>query len=163
MRTMEIKADIGTKELFEFTMYSNYKCIRGVVSTLFSVAAGIGAIIYWQQFSNGQRALMILFTLMFTVIVPLEYYIRSVRQVKKKFQKPYIYTFETDGIMIRLEEEEAKCQWQDIMKVVATKNLVVIYLSPVRAFILPKTNIGSQYDTLKSLLKEKTSCYKFKM
>lgn len=160
---MEIKAKVGTKELFEFTMHSNYICIRGVISILFSLASAVGAVAYWQQLSTGQRVLMLVFAMMFTVIVPLEYYIRSVRQSKKRFQKPYIYKIENDGILIQLDEEQANCQWQDVMKVITTKNLVVIYLSPVRAFILPKKDIGERYETLKSVLKENTSCYKFKM
>lgn len=163
MNKIEIKTEIGTSELYEFTMNNNYKSIRGVIAVLFSLASAIGTILYWEQFSGWQKALMIFFALMFTVIEPIEYYLRSKRQVKKNFAVPLCYGFDENGIEIRQNEEQAHNEWAEVMKVVSTKNLVAIYLSPVRAFILPKKDIGNQYNELKELIERNTSCYKFKM
>lgn len=160
---IEITTQPNISELFEFTMTNNYKSIRGILSILFSLASAVGVILYWNQFTTWQRLLMLIFALTFTVIVPIEYYFRSKRQVKKNFAIPLIYTFSQNGIQIKQNDATASNEWSDIMKVITTKNLVVIYLSPVRAFILPTKNIGNQYDDLKKLMEEKTSCYKFKM
>ncbi len=163
MTNIEITTETNTSELFEFTMTNNYKSLRGILSIFFSVASAVGLILYWNQLTNWQKILMLIFALTFTVIVPVEYYFRSKRQVKKNFAAPLIYEFNDNGIKIRQNDATARNEWSDIMKVIATKNLVVIYLSPIRAFILPKKNIGNRYGELKKLMEEKTSCYKFKM
>ena len=49
------------------------------------------------------------------------------------------------------------------MKVVNTKNLIVVYFTPIRAFIIPKKSIGEKFDDLKEIMGKKISCYKFKM
>lgn len=163
MNKIEIKTEIGVSELFEFTMSNNYKTIRGGIAVLFSLASAVGLVFYWNQFSGWQKALMLFFALMFTVIEPIEYYLRSKRQVKKNFAVPLTYVFDENGIEIRQNDEKAHNEWQDVMKVISTKKLVIIYLSPIRAFILPKQDIGDRYQDLKTLMEANTSCYKFKM
>ena len=83
--------------------------------------------------------------------------------MKKNFTVPLSYVFDENGIEIRRNDEMAHNDWQEVMKVISTKKLVIIYLSPIRAFILPKKDIGDSYQSLKSLMEENTSCYKFKM
>lgn len=163
MNKIEIKTKIGVSEMFEFTMNNNYKSIRGIIAVLFSLASAAGLVFYWNQFSGWQKALMLFFALMFTVIEPVEYYLRSKRQVKKNFTAPLSYIFDDSGIEIRRNEETAHNDWQEVMKVITTKKSVIIYLSPVRAFILPKKDIGDRYQGLKMLMEGHTSCYKFKM
>ena len=163
MNKIEIKTEIGVSEMFEFTINNNYKTIRGVIAVLFSLASAAGLVFYWNQFSGWQKALMLFFALMFTVIEPIEYYLRSKRQVKKNFTVPLSYVFDENGIEIRRNDEMAHNDWQEVMKVISTKKLVIIYLSPIRAFSLPKKDIGDSYQSLKSLMEENTSCYKFKM
>lgn len=162
-KTITITTDIGVKELYEFTMNNNYKSIRGIISVLFSIISGIGVIVFWNDLSPLQRAGVIFFALMFTVIVPIEYYYRAKKQVKKSFNTPLIYEFSNNGIKIKQDDNAAESMLEDVMKITTTKNLINIYMSPIRAFILPKKDIGDDFQQLKDFLEEKTSCYKFKM
>lgn len=161
--TIQIVAHVGQKELFEFNMVNTYKSLKGIVGILFSVCSGIGLVVYWNDFNNWQRGLLLLFALMFVVIVPVEYVFRAKKQAKKSFVKPFTYTFGGEGIEICLDDAKAVNRWTDIMKVTTSKKLVYIYLSPVRAYLLPKADIGEKYEELKKMLKTNTSCYKFKM
>lgn len=163
MNKIEINTKIGLSELFEFTMTNNYKSIKGVISVLFSIASLIGLILFWKELNGWQRGGLLFFAIMFTVLEPIEYYLRSKRQMKKNFALPISYTFDERGIEIILGDEKALNEWSDVMKVVSSKNLVAVYLSPVRAFILPKKDIGENYASLKEMLDKQTSCYKFKM
>ena len=108
MNKIEIKTEIGISE-----MNNNYKTIRGVIAVLFSLASAAGLVFYWNQFSGWQKALMLFFALMFTVIEPVEYYFRSKRQVKKNFTVPLSYGFDENGIEIRQNDEKAHNDWQD--------------------------------------------------
>ena len=78
---INLKIKIETNNLYEFMMNNNYKSIRGIISVLFSLVSTVGTIIFWEQFSGIQKALMIFMSLLFTVIAPLEYYVRARRQI----------------------------------------------------------------------------------
>jgi hypothetical protein len=162
-RNINVKVKIDTKDLYEFLMHNNYVSFRGVISILFSVMAIIGTILYWKDFSNFYKVFMIVLSMLFTVIVPVEYYIRARRQAKKGFTEEFNYDFDEVGITITRGEESSSLKWSEVMKVVSTKNLVIVYFTPVRAFILPKRSLGNNFEDLKIIMEAKTSCYKFKM
>lgn len=162
---ISVKVKISLKELYEFIMYSNYKCLRGVFSILFSVMSAVGTVYYWNEFSNIQRVLMIFMALLFTVIAPVEYYWKAKRQIKKNFNDALLYVFDGEGITISKNEETSSLRWDEVMKVITTKNLIVVYFTPVRAFIIPKNTVNSEseFNELKDLMQQNTSCYKFCM
>ena len=97
------------------------------------------------------------------MITPIEYYVRAGRQAKKSFQNEITYIFDKSGITIQIEKESSHMQWEDVMKVISTKNLVLIYFSPVRAFIIAKKDISDEFENIKTMMSENTNCYQFKM
>lgn len=163
MKPINIEVKVTTQDLYEFLMHNNYCSVKGVVSVLFSVMAVVGTILYWSDFSVFYKGFMIVLSMLFTVIVPIEYYIRAERQARKGFSEPFRFTFDEQGITIAKGEEHSELRWTDVMKVVSTKNLVTIYFTPVRAFIIPKRYLEEVFDSLKHIMEENTSCYKFKM
>lgn len=162
-KDINIKVKITTNDLYEFLMHNNYFSVKGVISVLFSIMAIIGTILYWKDFSTFYKGFMILLSLLFTVIVPIEYYIRARRQAKKGFEEEFNYTFNEEGITIAKGEESSALKWNEVMKVISTKNLVITYFTPIRAFIIPKRCLDGEFDSLKDIMENKTSCYKFKM
>lgn len=161
--TINIKVKISVRNLYEFMMNNNYASVRGVISVLFSLICGVGTAIYWNQFSIIQKVLMLFMALLFIVIAPIEYYVRAGRQVKKNFTDEMEYIFDEACITIKKGEESSALKWNEVLKVINTKNLIVIYFTPVRAFIIPKRCIGNKFDELKELMEKSTDCYKFKM
>lgn len=160
---IHLKVRINLKELYEFIIHSNYICIRGYISVIFSLAAAAGTFYYWNEISTIQRVLMIFMAMLFTVVAPVEYYVKARRQIKKNFNDELEYTFDERGITIAKDDEKSSLRWDEVMKVISTRNLVVVYFTPVRAFIIPKSIIGNQFDELRELMQSQTSCYKFVM
>ena len=162
-RAINIKVKISVGNLYEFMMNNNYVSVRGVVSVLFSLVSAAGTVIFWNEFVGIQKALMLFMALLFTVIAPIEYYVRAMKQVKKNFNDEMEYIFDNSGITIRKGEESSSLRWNEVLKVINTKNLVVVYFTPIRAFIIPKSCIGDNFDELKAIREKNTNCYKFKM
>ena len=162
-KPIQVNTKINQKELYEFIMHHNYASVRGVISVLFSLICLIGTIFYWEQFSMVQKILMAFMSMMFTVVTPVEYYIRAARQIKKNFKEEIHYTFDGNGIIIRIKDQSSSLPWNEVMKVISTGKLVIIYFTPIRALIIPKREIGEQFETLKALMEEHTDCYRFKM
>lgn len=162
-KEISMAVKVSTKDLYEFLMHNSYFSFKGVVSVLFSIMAVVGAVLYWKDFSAFYKVFMIILSLLFTVIVPIEYYIRAKRQADKSFKEEFNYTFNEEGITVTKGEESSALKWNEVMKVISTKNLVITYFTPIRAFIIPKRCIGEEFDNLKEIMKNNTSCYKFKM
>lgn len=162
-RAINIKVKISIGNLYEFMMNNNYVSVRGVVSVLFSLVSAAGTVIFWNEFVGIQKALMLFMALLFTVIAPIEYYVRAMKQVKKNFKDEMEYIFDNSGITIRKGEESSSLRWNEVLKIINTKNLVVVYFTPIRAFIIPKSCIGDNFDELKTIMEKNTNCYKFKM
>ena len=140
---IKFKTKITKKELYEFIMNNNYKSLRGVISVLFSLIALVGMIYYWQSLEIYQKMIMIFFSCMFTIITPIEYYIRASRQVKKNFKEAITYIFNASGITINIKEESSTLPWEEVMKVISTKNLVIIYFTYKRRIIYDRTSFKS--------------------
>lgn len=159
-----IKTKINKKDMFEFMISNNYRSFAGKLSLLFSLICIVGAIFYWNKFDNNmERIVIVFFSLMFTVISPIEYYIRAARQVKKAFKDELTYIINEDGIEIQIKELSSFMKWEEAYKVVSTKNLVAVYSSIVNAFIIPKRDIADKFDEIKKIMEENTKCYKFSM
>lgn len=161
--SIKITTKITRSELYEFIMISNYRSLRGVFSVLFSLVALAGTIYFWSDFNIWYRLIMIFLAMMFTVITPIEYYFRAGKQVKKNFKDEMTYSFDESGMTISINEQSSKLEWIEVMKVVSSKNLVMIYSSPVRAFLIPKKDIGKDFEKLRQLMENNTDCYKFVM
>lgn len=157
---LSIKTNINVKELYEFTLNHNYKSFQGVISLAFSVASAVGAVVFWDRLTVMNRVLIILFALMFTVFEPLGCYIKVRKQINKSFGSPLEYAFGSEGITISQGEEKAAVEWSQIMKIISTKNLINVYTSPVRAFIIPKKDVGDRIGEFKKIVEENAKCRK---
>ena len=97
---------------------------------------------------------MILLACIYTVINPVTLYFKSKAQVKKNesFSKPLNYTINETGITISQDEKSDTTKWNVMWKAVRYGNLVVVYVSTIRAFIMPVADIGDNFDKLVELL-----------
>lgn len=163
LKEIKITTKITKSELYEFIMTSNYKSIRGIVSILFSLISLVGTIYFWNDFNIWYRIIMIFMSMMFTVITPIEYYFRAGRQVKKNFKDEMNYRFDISGMTISIKDQSSTLPWNEVMKVVSSKRLVMVYFSPIRAFIIPKKDIGDNFESLREMMEQNTDCYKFVM
>ena len=106
------------------------------------------------------KGLLIVMLAFFILINPVQLYLRSKTQVAKAFKNNLCYTFTDEGIDIVQGDQSAKVNWADIKKVRSTRNLVIIYLSPIRAFIFPKNQIGENMQLFRKIVTAKAGCRK---
>lgn len=157
---MEVTTNINVKQLYEFTIKHNYKSLAGMISLTFSICSAIGGFIYWDKFNTMNKVVIILFALMFTVLEPIGCYIKVRKQIKNNFKYPIRYVFGKEGIEIIIEDKKGLCYWYEIMKIESTHNLINIYTSPVRAFIIPKSDVGEDITKLRELIETYAECRK---
>lgn len=154
---MEIKVDIKLKvlDMYNFFMYHTYTRFSGILSLIIGIAIAVMLVTTYGEVDTSQSLLYLMFTIFFLVYNPVSYYWKALKQIKTVpiFQNPITYKFDSTGIVTMQNGESAKVEWKDIVKVVSTGRNIVIYLSKVRASILPKEQIGNDYEALVEMIK----------
>ena len=153
---LELDVQVDKKTLNRFLIRNNYMRVGGVFGLLISLAAIAGLVVFWDSFPTSQRVILIVLGLMFTVIQPVSLLMKGWNQLKTgAFRKPFHYVFSDTGMTVENIAGSVEVEWQNIRKVVITKEAIYLYMSALSAFILPKSQCGGKYNELAVLLKEK--------
>jgi hypothetical protein len=157
MNKVKFKIYLNEKNIFEFSMYHTYVSILGVLGVLISLSSFVCAIISIGRSSVTNTALLFLVGLMFTVIQPGMIYLRSKSQSKKnKSVGAYIeYTFDENEIFITDGNLQDAINWESVIKIRNTRNLILLYTGYTTAFIIPRKCIENEFEGFKTLVNKK--------
>ncbi|SFR73535.1 YcxB family protein [Anaeromicropila populeti] len=147
---------ITPKDMHHFLVKHTYGGVSGIVGILISVVALIFLAIGYQHNDTLKNVMLAGIGALFTVVQPLQLKLKAAQQVKLNpmFQKPLLYLIDGSGIKVSQMEEEAAVAWEDIRKVVETKKSIIVYMSPVRAFIWPKEQYSDKAVQVKELISQ---------
>ena len=79
------------------------------------------------------------------------------------FQKSLEYEVTENGISVTQDGQSAENSWENIMKVVSTSKSLVIYITRVRAIILPKESMGEDYMAVVEIISKNVPAKKVKI
>lgn len=145
----EFKADVTVKEMFTFLINTTYRKFTGVLWILFSIVVIVVTIYTWGDVSIPNSLLLILIALLYTVINPVMLYFKAKRQIKNNayFIEGCTYTVDEKGIAVSMNGESESTKWDEMWKAVKYGSEVVIYVTNIRAFIIPIRCMGDDYNT----------------
>lgn len=156
---IKLKIQLTVKELFNFLIAHTYSNFSGYVGVVLSICALIA---FGYSFDNPQmnpayKFVLLITGLLFTVVQPLMLYSKAKNQVKQNeaINKPLEYTISYSGIRVACDGDYADYTWDQIMKINSTKINVLIYTSRIRAFVIPKREIGPYMEEFKKMVYEK--------
>lgn len=154
---MRIKIDMEMtgKIMYEFLLRHTYGNIGGIAG----IGLGIICLILGAPFltqGDTQKFLFFFFGVMIVLINPIMLRFKAQKQVKltPMFQKPIQYEFHEEGVTIRQNEDSSEIIWDNIAKIIETKNTVIIYISRIRAFVITKESMNSNYQEILKLFKD---------
>ena len=152
----EIEVKLTAKDLWKFSMYHSYRGLQGLFNIIFSVAAVFLLITTWNSNSASYRVLLIVCALMFTVWQPGILYLKALKQAKNPaIQNAMTLTFDENGIMVSQGEESLEIKWENIGKVDRMKDMMIVYMDRVHAYLLPDSVTGEKKTAILGLIKEK--------
>lgn len=156
MENIELNIKLKTKDMYEFQMRHSYLSVTGIVAVLVSVASFVYFLISHNNNDKITNILLILASLLFTVIYPLQMLNRSFSIVKFSpiLSKTLNYVFTSEGILVSLDEEDSLLPWESISKVIETHNLILVYTSPKVGYILPKRQYEDKCSSVKEMIKK---------
>ena len=158
-KEIKLSIQLTTPDMFRFMLRHTYTSFSG----LFGVAISIGALVLLAAGFKDNDAMtnLVLAAIgaLFLIVNPLMLWFKASQQIKRSpvFKKPLVYDFKEDGVIVSQDDQELEIKWEDIRKVIETGSLVVVYLSSVRAYVLPKNQYKDDYAALKSLFNSKVS------
>lgn len=149
----EFKVNITPKDMFCFLINNTYRKFTGIIWIIFSIAV-IGVAVYtWGDVNIGNSILLIVTASLYTVINPLILWMKANAQIKHNnyFNNELVYAVDAKGISVSQNEESTTIKWDEMWKAVKYGKLVVVYVSTIRAFILPIRCMEDEYNNFVEL------------
>lgn len=146
----QFKVNITVKDMYTFLMNNTYRKFTGIIWIIFSLIV-IGVTIYtWGDIKIANSILLIVLASLYTVVHPIILWLKANAQIKNNnyFSQTLDYSVDSKGIKVSQGEESTIIKWDEMWKAVKYGSIVVVYVSTIRAFILPVRCIGDQYNNL---------------
>lgn len=159
MKNIELNIKLKTRHMYEFQMRHSYLTATGIISLLVSLFAMVYLLSTFRSNNGTTNLLLIVASLMFTVIYPVQMLSRSFNIVKFSpvLSKPLKYTFTEEGILVSQDNDDALLPWENIVKVIETRNLIIVYSSPKNGYILPKSQYKEECEDIKTMIRKQVS------
>ncbi len=153
---IKIEVKLTAKDLWKFSMYHSYHGLQGLFNIIFSAAAVFLLITTWSSNSTSYRVLLIVCALMFTVWQPGILYLKALKQAKTPaIQNVMTLTFDENGILVSQGEESLEIAWENMVKVDRIRDMMILYMDRVHAYLLPDSVTGEKKAAIRGLIKEK--------
>ena len=153
---------LTVEDVWHFSIYHGYRGLYGVFNILFSLVSVVFVVIQWNDFTWAQRIVFIFCALLFSVIQPSLMYLKAKKQAANPAIKNGV-KIEADDKIIKVTQDGTTGEfvWDKIFKTMIKKELIIIYLDPIRAYLIPKRYWGQDILEFEEILKMKTKVQKF--
>lgn len=144
----QFKVNITVKDMYTFLINNTYRKFSGALWIIFSMVVIGVTICTWGDVKLVNSILLIVLASLYTVIHPLILWLKANAQIKNNdyFKQTLNYMADSNGIKVSQGEEATTIKWDEMWKAVKYGSIVVVYVSTIRAFILPIRCIGDQYN-----------------
>ena len=165
---IEFDIKLKAKDMFRFNMYQTYSGFSGWSSILF--AAAMFGMAGYTFYTHGEAALpnilvYVLAGIVLLVYMPCSLWLRSSQSIKASpvLSNTLHYLVDSNGFTVTQGEANGVLAWKQIYKMVATKQLVLVYSNRVNAYIIPREQLGEQYVALAKLAVSKLPKFRVRM
>jgi len=154
---MNFEVKMTTGILYNYLLRQNYFRFSGFLGIILGVALLVCYFFFFNPWLIAAGAIMLLYP-------PWSLFTSAKKQMllNPAFKKPLHYNIDDEGIKVSQGNDTVEVLWEQLFKVMATSKSIIIYTSPVNAWILPYQSVGENTDKLKELLREKLPKAKLK-
>ena len=164
---MQVEFEIRLKpeDLYRFNMYQMYTGIHGWISIVLGVLMFVLTVRTYGTVEMTYTLLYVVFGVLFLFYAPVTLKLRSRQSIaaSEELSKPLHYVVDAAGFKVSQGEASAELAWNQIYKMVATKRNVLVYSSRKNAYVIPREQLGENYQVLSDLAKEKLEKFRVKM
>lgn len=166
---MKVELDIAItyKDMLDYKFYHKYHSFSGICEIILGIlllVAGIYSLLNLDKMNLTFALLAVIFGFVFLVVMPFSLINSSKMAVKKPaFAESMHYEIDSKKITVSAMGESAEVNWDMIYRVKDTGKSILIYFTPTRANIIPKSLVGDKLADLKSVILEGIGQYKAKL
>lgn len=134
------------KALLNYILHTHYRSFAGISGLFLSIAALVILVLGWGQLTASRKGVLIFVACAFIIINPLMLAFKALQQLKlsPSYKKPLDYTFSDKGITVSQGEVSNDIPWENICKILMTKEIFAIYTSRINAFVIPISELGDE-------------------
>ena len=147
---MEVSFDVQLqpKDLFRFNMYQTYTGMQGVLSIVLGILGFVMAGLSVGKAEIPYTIMYIVVGLIFLFYIPVSLWLRSKHTLKANavLAGKLHYEVSEKGIHVVQGKETGDLPWDAVYKLVSNKHQILIYTTRVNAYVVPREQIGDQYD-----------------
>lgn len=156
---------LEAKDLFRFNMYQTYTGLQGWISIILGILAFVMAGITFGHAETMYTILYIGVGILFLVYVPGSLWMRANATIKTNTVLAGTLHYEVSEECIRVTqgEESGELPWDAVYKIVSNDKQVLIYSNRVNAYIIPRPQIGEQYDMFCRIAEKKLEKFRLKL
>jgi len=151
----EVKMTSGI--LYNYLLRQNYFRFSGIVGIVLGVALFVCYFFFLNPWLIAAGAIMLFYP-------PWSLFTSAKKQMllNPAFKKPIHYSIDDEGIKVSQGNDTVEVLWEQLFKAVSTGKSIIIYTSPVNAWILPYQSMGENTEKLKEMIKSKLPSAKIK-
>lgn len=155
-KRVEFDIKIETNDMYDFLMRHFYSSFSGRFGIVLSIGAMIVFFYGIGKVEMSKLILLVILSLLFTVVQPLQMRQKAAAQVKKNplMQEPFHFVFDENGMSVSQKKEKASIKWKEIRQVKESKRSIYVYVTSINANIIPKQQVGDKLEALKELIRE---------
>lgn len=154
-QSLKIEVKLTAKDLWKFSMHHSNSGMLGIFNVIFTAAALFLLITRWSGLGAGQRLLLVVCALIFTVWQPMLLYWKARRQARQPaVSQPMYLTFDPEGVHVEQNEQNADFTWEQVGRIVELKKMTIIYMDRVHAFLLPERFLNEHQESFSALVSQ---------
>lgn len=125
-----------------------YRTPLNIIMLIFGIGCFAVAGITYKDMDGRTIAFLILLGALYTVFNPIILWRNSRRQYRKNpvYQNEITYEFDDNGVTVSQGDVVTSKEWPMFWKAVDFGSIVVLYLAVNNGIIIPKEDIGDNYD-----------------
>lgn len=152
----EFDIKISGKDMYRFNLYHSYTGSQGKISIGVAILLIVVAICTRGTVSENYTKAYVVFAVVMLLYLPINLYLRSAQQMlgSPVLQNALHYKIDAQGVHTSQGDAAADLLWEEIHKIVFAKQYVFIYSTRVNAFILPREQMGQQYDVVRQMAEQ---------
>ncbi|HIU03835.1 MAG TPA: YcxB family protein [Candidatus Onthocola gallistercoris] len=158
-QSVEFSVKVGVKEMFDFLMYYNYHSFSGVLGMLISVCSGVALLMFHNSLDSLTNFILVILFLIYIVINPILIWNRASKQIRSSdvFKYSMDYILGSKGFNVTQRGQELfRVPWDKVFRVKDTGKCLIIYLSRVNVYILPKEQLASKKADVLQMIRANT-------
>lgn len=162
---IEFDIKLTSKDMYRFNLYQTYTGFQGWFSIIFSIVILALSVITYGDVTLNYTLLYAAFGIIFLVYMPVSLWIRSKHSLaaSEVLRNTLHYEVGEKGFTVSQGEASAELPWEQIYKMTANKNNVLVYSTRINAYVIPKEQLGDKYADLAKIANEKLPKYRVKM